>query len=135
MAPPSTLYQRVGGDAYFEALTSRFYAAVREDPVLAPIYPADEADFEQARRHLCGFLVQFWGGPTTYSDERGHPRLRMRHAPFAVGQAERDAWVRHMVDAVRSSGAGSMEEAQMVSYFESAATQMINTPGAPDAAG
>jgi hemoglobin len=124
------MYERVGGDAFFEALTRRFYAGVRTDPVLAPLYPADEAEFEAARAHLQGFLIQFWGGPTTYSDQRGHPRLRMRHAPFAVGVAERDAWVRLMLAAVHEAGLGPMEESQMVTYFESAATHMINTgPG------
>lgn len=129
MAPP-TLYERVGGDAFFEALTRRFYTAVRADPVLAPLYPADEAAFEAARGHLQGFLVQFWGGPATYSEQRGHPRLRMRHAPFVIGPAERDAWVRHMTDAVAASDAGVMERTQLASYFESAATHMINAPGA-----
>ncbi|HET9071147.1 MAG TPA: globin [Acidimicrobiales bacterium] len=129
MAPP-TLYERVGGDAFFEALTRRFYADVRRDPALAPLYPADEADFEAARFHLQQFLVQFWGGPATYNEERGHPRLRMRHAPFVIGQPERDAWVRHMLEAVAASGAGAMERAQLVTYFESAATHMINAAGA-----
>jgi hemoglobin len=121
------MYERVGGEAFFETLTRRFYDAVRTDPVLTPLYPDDPADFEQARAHLTGFLVQFWGGPHAYSDVRGHPRLRMRHAPFAVGQAERDAWMRHMADAVRAGGLGPMDQTQMLSYFESAATAMINT--------
>jgi hemoglobin len=122
------MYERVGGDAFFETLTRRFYDAVRTDPVLTPLYPDDPDDFEQARGHLTGFLIQFWGGPQTYSNERGHPRLRMRHAPFVVGQAERDAWMRHMTDAVRAGGLGPMDQTQMLSYFESAATAMINTP-------
>lgn len=128
VSTPSTLYERVGGEAFFEALTRRFYSAVRTDPVLAPLYPQDEAAFEDARRHLQGFLVQFWGGPATYSEQRGHPRLRMRHAPFLIGLAERDAWVRHMRAAVEASGAGVMERTQLQSYFDGAATQMINSP-------
>ncbi len=121
------MYERVGGDEFFDRLTRRFYDAVATDPVLRPLYPDDADALEQSRRHLCGFLVQFWGGPRTYSDERGHPRLRMRHAPFAVGTAERDAWMRHMAAAVRAGGLGPMDETQMLGYFESAATAMINT--------
>ena len=127
MSSPSTLYERVGGEPYFEALTRRFYAAVRTDPVLAPLYPADEGAFEQARRNLEGFLVQFWGGPATYTEQRGHPRLRMRHAPFSIGAAARDAWVRHMREAVEVSGAGVMEGTQLLAYFDGAANHMINT--------
>lgn len=129
------MYERVGGEAFFEALTRRFYDAVATDPVLRAVYPADDADaFERARRHLSLFLVQFWGGPSVYSQQRGHPRLRMRHLPFTIGQAERDAWVRHMSEAVRAAGLGPMEETQMLSYFESAATAMINA-GTEDATG
>lgn len=120
------MYERVGGDAFFEALTQRFYAAVRTDPVLSPLYPADAAEFEEARQHLCRFLIQYWGGPQTYSEERGHPRLRMRHAPFVIGAAERDAWVRHMTEAVDQAGLGSMDRMQMLGYFEAAGTAMIN---------
>jgi hemoglobin len=120
------MYQRVGGDAFFETLTRRFYEGVRTDPDLAPLYPQDPDAFEVARRHLQAFLIQFWGGPGTYSEERGHPRLRMRHLPFVIGAAERDAWVRHMTAAVRAAGLGGLDETQMLSYFESAATQRVN---------
>ena len=89
--------------AYLPALVAHFYAGVRTDPVLAPLYPQDDWDGAEAR--LRGFLEQYWGGPTTYSQERGHPRLRMRHAPFAIGPAERDAWLTHMRAAVDSLGA------------------------------
>lgn len=126
------MYERVGGDAFFETLTRRFYAAVATDPVLMASYPSDPEAFEEARRHLCGFLIQFWGGPQTYSEERGHPRLRLRHQPFVIGKAERDAWVRHMADAVRAAGLSSLDEAQMLAYFESAATALINAE-LPDA--
>ena len=95
------MYERVGGAPWFEALTVRFYDAVAEDPVLRPLYPDD---LTEGREHLCGFLIQYWGGPTDYSDQRGHPRLRMRHAPFAIGEAERNAWFRHMSDAVIAAG-------------------------------
>lgn len=129
------MYERVGGEAFFEALTRRFYDAVATDPVLRAVYPADDPEaFERARQHLSLFLVQFWGGPAVYSQQRGHPRLRMRHLPFTIGQAERDAWVRHMSEAVRAAGLGPMEETQMLSYFESAATAMINAD-AEDATG
>ena len=95
------MYERVGGTAWFEELVARFYDGVETDPVLRPLYPGD--DLTDAREHLCGFLVQYWGGPTTYSEERGHPRLRMRHMPFVIGEAERDAWYRHMAAAVTQS--------------------------------
>jgi hemoglobin len=121
------MYERVGGDEFFEALTKRFYAAVWTDPVLSAVYPTDPAEFEASRMHLCRFLIQYWGGPQTYSEQRGHPRLRMRHAPFAIGPVERDAWVRHMVGAVDQADLGPMDRMQMVGYFESAATAMINT--------
>ncbi len=133
----STLYQRVGGDAFFEDLTRRFYTGVRGDPRLARLYPADEPGFEAARQHLRDFLVQFFGGPTTYSESRGHPRLRMRHDRFVIGRAERDAWVAHMLDALSASDLGPMERSQMVTYFESAATHLVNAdePPAPPGGG
>lgn len=124
---PSSLYERVGGQPFFEDLTSRFYLAVAEDPVLRAVYPSDPTAFEAARAHLALFLVQFWGGPDDYNRTRGQPRLRMRHAPFAIGPAERDAWVRHMSDAVRASGLAPLDEMQMLHYFTAAADQMVNT--------
>ena len=117
------MYDRAGGDAWFTALVDRFYAGVEADPVLRPMYPDDLTD---PKRHLTLFLIQFWGGPTIYSDERGHPQLRMRHVPFVVDQAARDAWLGHMSAAVRSGGLSSMDEMQMLSYFERASTHMIN---------
>ena len=98
------LFDRVGGMPFFERLVDRFYAGVETDPVLLAVYP-DHADFAGARHRLTLFLVQYWGGPTTYSDERGHPRLRMRHAPFAIGSLERDRWLVHMRAAIDASGA------------------------------
>jgi hemoglobin len=119
------LYERVGGAAWFDALIARFYAAVAVDPVLRPLYPAD---LDSSRERLCGFLIQYWGGPTDYSDARGHPRLRMRHMPFAIGPAERDAWYRHMAAAVKDGGLYADDEEAMLRYFADAATQLTNRP-------
>ncbi|HJR26313.1 MAG TPA: globin [Acidimicrobiales bacterium] len=93
----SSVYEAVGGGDFFVDLVAGFYAGVAADPLLRPLYPDDLTDSE---RHLAGFLQQYWGGPTSYSDERGHPRLRMRHAPFVIGEAERDAWLGHMLGAL-----------------------------------
>ena len=121
----ATLYERVGGSRYFEALVDRFYEGVAGDPLLRPLYP--EGDLSEERRWLALFLVQYWGGPGTYSSERGHPRLRMRHSPFSIGAEERDAWLRHMLGAVTSvPGAGPAEQAELEAYFVSAADFMIN---------
>jgi hemoglobin len=119
-----TFYDEVGGRPTFVRLVSRFYAAVRADPVLAPLYPQDDWDGAEAR--LRGFLEQYWGGPTTYSEKRGHPRLRMRHAPFAIGPAERDAWLRHMRDAVDSLDLAAEHDAALWGYLEMAARSMQN---------
>lgn len=126
----STMYERVGGTPFFEELTRRFYAGVATDTVLAPLYPQDRDALEEARHHLCGFLVQYWGGPATYSEQRGHPRLRMRHDPFHIGTAERDAWLRHMLAAVDSLDDGALrplDRTQMVTYFQASAAHMVNT--------
>ena len=106
-------------------MVARFYAAVANDPVLRPLYPDD---LGPPAERLCGFLVQYWGGPTTYSDERGHPRLRMRHARFAIGPAQRDAWLAHMTAAVGASGAAPAEQAELLAYFAQAADFLVNTP-------
>ena len=95
-----TLYEEVGGEALFRALVDGFYEGVAEDPVLRPLYP--EGDLEPAKERLRLFFVQYWGGPTTYSEQRGHPRLRMRHAPFAVNPQAKDHWLRHFRDALDS---------------------------------
>ena len=123
MADPGSLYERVGGLPWFEALVERFYAGVADDPVLRPMYPDD---LTEPKRSLTLFLVQFWGGPTTYSDERGHPRLRMRHAPFPVDQRARDAWLTHMTAAVRSAGLSGLDEAHVLGYFAKASDAMRN---------
>lgn len=128
MGAGSTMYERVGGDAFFDRLTSRFYDAVRNDPVLRPLYPQDDEGFESARRHLRDFLIQYWGGPETYNETRGAPRLRQRHFPFSIGPAERDAWLTHMTDAVRSAKLRPLDETQMIGYFNAAAASLTNQP-------
>ena len=94
-----TVHQAVGGDEFFVELVERFYAGVAEEPLLRAMYPED---LTEPKRHLAGFLIQFWGGSQAYSQERGHPRLRMRHVPFTIGPAERDAWYRNMMRALNS---------------------------------
>jgi hemoglobin len=121
-----TLYELVGGEPWFRDLVDRFYAGVEADPVLRPLYP--DGDLSAARDHLTGFLVQYWGGPTTYSDQRGHPRLRMRHVPFRIGPPERDAWYGHMAAAVRGAGLAPEVEAEVLAYFERAADHLVNQP-------
>jgi hemoglobin len=119
-----TFYDEVGGAPVFRALVAHFYAGVRTDPVLAPLYPQD--DWDGAETRLRSFLEQYWGGPTTYSQERGHPRLRMRHAPFAIGTAERDAWLTHMRAAVDSLDLPAQHDAALWGYLEMAAMSMQN---------
>jgi hemoglobin len=119
-----TFYDEVGGHPTFERLVHRFYEGVRQDPVLAPLYPQD--DWAGAETRLRMFFEQYWGGPTTYSQERGHPRLRMRHAPFAIGPVERDAWLSHMRDAVDSLELTPEQEATLWGYIEMAARSMQN---------
>jgi hemoglobin len=120
----ATLFERAGGLPFFTALVDRFYAGVRDDPVLRPLYP--EADLGPAARRLTLFLVQYWGGPGTYSEERGHPRLRLRHAPFAIGGEERDRWLTHMRAAVDVSGADRAISEELLGYFAMAAEGMRN---------
>jgi hemoglobin len=128
MAAGSTLYERAGGEAFFERLTSRFYAAVAGDPILRSLYPDDPARFEAARQHLKLFLIQHWGGPSLYRSERGEARLGQRHRRFRIGTAERDAWLAHMRDAVRAGGLGPLDETQMMSFFTASANNLINQP-------
>ena len=120
------MYERLGGMAFFEALTERFYEAVEKDEVLRPLYPQD---LEGPRQHLCLFLAQFWGGPRLYDEQRGHPRLRARHMPFKIGPEERDRWLQLMTAAVKDAHVGALEEAQLISYFSAASTHLINQPG------
>ncbi|MCH8847915.1 MAG: globin [Chloroflexi bacterium] len=125
MTPDSTLFERVGGRDFFVRLIERFYESVAVDPVLRPIYPED---LEPPKAHLAGFLAQYWGGPPQYTAERGPPRLRMRHAPFAIGQEERDIWVRHMRAALESVDVSAEDAAQLSEYFEDTATFLMNRP-------
>lgn len=127
MTSAQTVYEAVGGEAFFHRLTERFYAGVAADAQLLAMYPNPQ-DLSDAKLHLAQFLVQYWGGPTTYSDQRGHPRLRMRHLPFAIGPAERDAWLRHMAAAVDSAeDLDPVIARQLMDYFASAAEHMVNT--------
>ena len=126
MAPmESSLYERAGGMPFFSALVDRFYDGVRDDPVLRPLYP--EEDLAPAARRLTLFLAQYWGGPGTYSEERGHPRLRMRHVPFPIGADERDRWM------TPHAGGGGGERrgrrhpgGELLAYFTMAAEAMRN---------
>lgn len=118
-------WQQVGGRPTFEKLVREFYVGVADDPVLRPMYP--EEDLEGAIQRLTGFLEQYWGGPTAYSDERGHPRLRMRHMPFKVNPDARDRWLLHMRAAVDSIELSPLHEAQLWDYLERAAHAMVNT--------
>jgi hemoglobin len=125
MSQPVSFYEAVGGEEFFTRLVHRFYQGVAEDPVLRPVYPAK--DLGPAEEHLRLFLMQYWGGPTTYSAKRGHPRLRMRHAPFRVGPAERDAWLSHMRHAIDVLGLPPEQDATLWQYIERAAYFMVNT--------
>lgn len=121
----ASFWSEVGGRATFERIVRRFYEGVRTDELLWPMYP--EHDLEGAIERLTGFLEQYWGGPGTYSEQRGHPRLRMRHQPFAVTPAARDAWLRHMRVAVDEAGLSPLHEAMLWDYLERAAHAMVNT--------
>jgi len=121
-----SLFELAGGEPTFRTLVSRFYGRVATDPTLRAVYP--EEDLSGATERLTLFLIQYWGGPSTYSDQRGHPRLRMRHAPFAIGQRERDAWLGHMTAAVESIDLAPQVRQALLDYFETASTAMINTP-------
>jgi hemoglobin len=122
------LFDRVGGEPFFRDLVDRFYLGVAGDPLLRPLYPNE---LSEPSAHLALFLMQYWGGPETYSEQRGHPRLRMRHAPFVIGPAERDAWLRHMNDALSALQAESrITEAdadELRAYLAMAANTLVNT--------
>lgn len=122
-----SFWAQVGGRATFEAIVRRFYEGVRTDELLWPMYPED--DLEGAIQRLTGFLEQYWGGPTTYSQERGHPRLRMRHAPFDITPAARDRWLHHMRVAVDGAGLSPLHETMLWDYLERAAHAMVNRAG------
>lgn len=121
-----SVYDLAGGEKTFKLLVERFYARVAQDPVLRALYP--EEDLSGATERLTLFLAQYWGGPSTYSERRGHPRLRLRHQPFAIGQVERDAWLSEMTIAVESLGLAPAVSKALLDYFETASTAMINRP-------
>jgi hemoglobin len=125
MAETRTFYDAVGGMPFFEALVDRFYEGVEEDPVLLRLYP-DHQDLAGARRRLTLFLAQYWGGPQTYSDERGHPRLRMRHFPFEIGPRERDHWLSHMRAALDALAPEPEVRRAFDEYLDMAAEAMRN---------
>jgi hemoglobin len=124
MTQEVTFYEAVGGEETFRRLVHRFYQGVAADPLLRPLYP--EEDLGPAEERLRLFLIQYWGGPGTYSERRGHPRLRMRHAPFRVGIAERDAWLRQMRRALDSLNLDPDDDATLWNYLERAAFFMVN---------
>ncbi len=122
----ASFYEAVGGEETFRLLVHRFYAGVAQDPVLMAVYPPE--DLAGAEERLRMFLVQYWGGPRTYSDLRGHPRLRMRHVPFRIRSLERDAWLSRMRDAVESIDLPAEAETVLWDYLVMAAHSMVNAP-------
>ncbi|GAA2994481.1 hemoglobin [Actinokineospora diospyrosa] len=124
-SPTESFYDAVGGEDTFRRVVGRFYAEVAQDPLLRPMYP--EEDLGPAEERLRLFLVQYWGGPHTYSDRRGHPRLRMRHQPFTIGPAERDAWLRCMRVAVDTAGLAEAHRDRLWQYLEMAANSLLNS--------
>lgn len=129
-----TLYDAVGGTPFFERLADLFYDGVATDQVLAPLYP-EAPDFTGAKHRLALFLQQYWGGPTTYSDERGHPRLRMRHFPYTIGTLERDRWLVHMLAAIEQACADPTipegVDRHLVDYVVPTAEHLRNDTGLP----
>ncbi|MGV0848801.1 globin [Mycolicibacterium phlei] len=126
--PQASFYDEVGGHETFRKIVARFYELVAEDEILRPLYP--EEDLGPAEERLRMFLEQYWGGPRTYSDQRGHPRLRMRHMPFRIGFLERDAWLRCMHTAVASIDSETLDDAHrkvLLDYLEMAAHSMVNS--------
>ena len=121
----STRYEQFGGEQTFAKLAKLFYQGVSQDPILKPMYP--EEDLGPAERRLKLFLEQYWGGPDTYQQERGHPRLRMRHLEFKINPAARDAWLGHMRAAVNQLELSPLDDAELWDYLERAAHAMLNT--------
>lgn len=123
--PEPSFYERVGGAETFRRLVAEFYRGVAADPPLRALYP--EEDLGPAADRLRLFLEQYWGGPKTYSQTRGHPRLRIRHAPFAVTPTQRDRWLRHMNAAIDTLDLAESDEAALREYVTRAAHFLINT--------
>jgi hemoglobin len=132
---PVSFYEAVGGEETFTRLVRRFYEEVAADPVLRPVYPTK--DLGPAEEHLRLFLIQYWGGPTTYDELRGHPRLRMRHVRFHIGETERDLWLKHMRTALDELGLAPALDARLWDYLVMAAHSLVNVPpeDAPGRAG
>ena len=124
-AAQQSFYDAVGGEETFRRIIARFYAEVARDEVLRPLYP--DQDLGPAEEKLRLFLMQYWGGPHTYSEARGHPRLRMRHAPFVIGPLQRDAWLRCMRVAVDEAKLDERHRAQLWEYLEMAANSLVNS--------
>ncbi len=120
-----SFFEAVGGHETFTGIVRTFYQGVAKDPVLRPMYP--EQDLEGAIERLTLFLEQYWGGPTTYSDQRGHPRLRMRHQPFHINPDARDRWITHMRHAVATANLSPIHAVTLMDYLERAAHSMVNT--------
>jgi hemoglobin len=127
--PEITLYEAVGGEETFRRLVHVFYREVAADPQLRPVYPSK--DLGPAEEHLRLFLIQYWGGPATYNELRGHPRLRLRHARFTIGEAERDAWLRHMRTALDELALDEAYDARLWEYLVMAAHSLVNQPARP----
>lgn len=129
MTEPPNFYDEVGGHDTFRDLVARFYELVAVDPIVRPLYPEEDLGPAEVRFRM--FLEQYWGGPRTYSDQRGHPRLRMRHQPYVIGTAERDAWLRCIHQAVDSIGVDRIDaphRAALLAYLYAAADSMVNSP-------
>ncbi len=118
-----TPFERWGGQTFFDSLVEQFYLGVATDPVLRPMYPDD---LVESKAHLALFLGQYWGGPDTYNQTRGHPRLRMRHAPFVIGRTEAEAWMRHMSDAVDAMDMTPDDRTELLDYLSMAAHNLQN---------
>ena len=125
MAAPENFYEAVGGEPTFRRIVGRFYQLVAEDEVLRPLYP--EEDLGPAEERLRLFLMQYWGGPTTYSDQRGHPRLRMRHAPYAVTPKAKEHWLTHFRAALDEVALPPEQDEQFWDYVTHAAQFMVNS--------
>ena len=126
MSDEVSLYQEVGGSDFFVELVNKFYEGVINDEVIISLYP-DRNDLVGAKERLSLFLIQYWGGPTTYSDERGHPRLRQRHFPFAIGERERDHWLMHMQSAIDAMPTSDSVRTRLSEYMSNAAQHLVNT--------
>ncbi len=124
-AVTGNFWLEVGGRPTFEKLVRAFYVGVASDEILRPMYPED--DLEGAIQRLTGFLEQYWGGPGTYSEQRGHPRLRMRHQPFKINPAARDRWLLHMRAALDTLELAQLQDGMLWGYLERAAFSMVNT--------